>query len=342
MKINSVVKKDVGDARKIKGRAYKVAYKAMYKHLGAEENRSLHGQFYGNEDEPLQRLVEARDGEQDFGSSIGNLLKVRTQYQWVNGAWLERIEERVELSMEEKLLVAKLRDEQLEGVANHVVSSINKEKDRDAAREKENPNYEFNVGDWCIIRQDITEEPFFVGRINGMKTDENDICKELHMQECGSEESRKEKKKCLPNSKYKLRWQKEIEVDVDIEGKKVRKKVKIDQYTSGNQRGEAGFKMVLSVFDPRSVVEWGKREKIVRRDGSLTSDAMLSISANERVQWKSSHRRAPAVSSLSLSPESFSSASSSSASSSSASSSSSSSSSASRGVAAVGQLEFVD
>jgi hypothetical protein len=288
MKDNSVVKKDVGDARKAKGRLYKAAYKQMYKHLGDEENRDLHQPFYGNEDEPLQAVVLASDGPVEFGSAIGNLLKVRTSYQWVNGAWLESMVERVVLTVEERLLVEKLDAEKEEGVPNHVVSNVRKDKDRDAARQKENPDYKFNIGDWCVLRQDLAEEPFFVGRIHTMEMDDDDICRKLFVQECGAEESRQaEKKKCLPNSTYRLRWQKELPAaEVIIEGKTCLRKVKIDQYTSGNQRGEGGFKRVVSEFDPASVVEWGKRDKMLTKSCCLQHGVLRSISANPRVEWK--------------------------------------------------------
>ena len=332
MKINSVLKKDVGDIRKSKASAYRKAYKAMYKHLGDEDNSSLHALFYGNEDEPLQRVVEGSVNV--FGSDIGNLLQVRTPYQWVNGAWSERMEDRVvasDLSVEETSLVQKLDTEKREGVANHVVSSINKEKDRDAAREKENPNYEFNVGDWCILRQDLSEEPFFVGKIHEMKMDPTTgICVKLFVQEAGSEESNQtEKSKCLPLSKYRLRWQKVKKDKVKIDGKTSVKTVTIDQYTRGNAVGESGFKRVVSECDPAAVVEWGKKDKILTKGDTLKDTVQRAISANTRVQWNSSALRAPAVSSLSLASLSLASESSSSSASSSSSSSSASSPSAS-------------
>jgi hypothetical protein len=288
MKENSVVKKDLGEARTVKGRLYKAAYKLMYKHLGDEENRSLHQPFYGNDDEPLQRVVLASEEEIDFGSPIGKLLQVRTSYQWVNGAWSESMMERVVLTVDERLLVEKLDAEKEEGVPNHVVSNVRKEKDRDAARQKENPDYKFETGDWCVLRQDLAEEPFFVGRITGMDMDENDICSKLYVQECGAEESRQvEKKKCLPSSTYRLRWQKEVgEAEVELEGKKCVRKVKMDQYTSGNKAGEAGYKRVVSEFQPECVVEWGKREKMLTKNCCLLAAVLKSISANPRVNWK--------------------------------------------------------
>jgi sporulation protein YlmC with PRC-barrel domain len=347
MKINSVVKKDVGDARKIKSAAYRKAYKAMYKHLGDEDNRSLHALFYGNEDEPLQRIVEERD-DIVFGSSIGKLLKVRTPYRWVNGAWSESMEERVlasDLSVEERVLVQKLDTEQREGVANHVVSSINKEKDRDAAREKENPNYEFQIGDWCVLRQDVSEEPFFVGRIHEMDMDdESGIVNKLFVHESGSEESKQmEKNKCLTTSRYRLRWQRVQEVDVEIDGKTIRKTVTIDQYTKGNSAAEKGFKRVLSTCDPAAVVEWGQKDKMLTKSDTLMATVQRAISTNPRVDWNASNHRAPAVSSLFIAPASSSSSASFSSSSSSASSSSSSSASSSSASASQrGEIDFVD
>jgi hypothetical protein len=280
MKKNSVVKKDQGESRTLKQRAYSKAYKAMYIHLGDPDTLHLHAPFFNNEDSPLVNI-----GSHDFGSSVGNLLRVKTPFQWINGAWSHIEEVQIVLSGEEALLVRKLYDEQKEGVPSHVVSTVNKEKDRDSARHKENPEYEFNPNDWCVLRQDLTEEPFFVGRIVMFETDEENVCSRILVHECGSEEGKGEKKKCLKDSVYKLRWQKVSDVNVKLNGKKVLKTVTVDQFTTGNKKGEAGFKMVTKWFDPASVVEWGKKAKIVTAKGTLLIGIQKAISANPLVAW---------------------------------------------------------
>ena len=136
-------------------------------------------------------------------------------------------------------------------------------------------------GDFAVIRNERTPGslaefyPFKVAKVITVYTDSSDYITEILVHECGGGPVRGSFDPCDPRSTYKPRYT-GIDPIYNVER---------DLFFEGNARRKRWQVAKQFLIEPLTIVEWGKKEKMLTIHCKLRASVLATIHHQPRVEW---------------------------------------------------------